>query len=66
MEIHGIPEKREENLKGVIISNASQLDVDICSQDISRWKGPISGHAEIRYKNQNNAKNLAQNVTLKT
>ena len=34
MEVHGIPEKRDENLKDVIVSIASQLDVDICSQDI--------------------------------
>ena len=34
VEVHGIPEKRDENLKDVIVSIASQLDVDICSQDI--------------------------------
>jgi len=34
VEVHGFPEKRDENLKVVIISIASQLDVDICSQDI--------------------------------
>ena len=34
VEIHGIPEKRDENLKDVIRSIASKLDVDIRSQDI--------------------------------
>lgn len=34
VEVHGFPEKRDENLKVVIISIASQLDVDICSQNI--------------------------------
>jgi len=34
VEVHGISEKRDENLKVVIIPIAGQLDVDICSQDI--------------------------------
>ena len=34
VEIHGIPEKRNENFKDVITSLASKLDVDIHSHDI--------------------------------